>query len=462
MNTSRRHFLRCSAALGAQPLATSLAGLGALAASQARATGGDYRALVCLFMAGGNDSHNWVIPTAGSEYATYAAARADLALSAADLLPIGNGQQEAGRSFGMPGELQPLRAWYQGGHAAIVANVGPLTRPLTLSEYNAGLGRPSKLFSHNDQQSTWQSLSPEGARSGWGGRMGDVLMSANDQPVFTAISAAGNAVFLAGSNVVQFQVGPEGPVSVNALANSSTAGSSTVRGVLQRRLGATTNGTLVSEYAAVLKRAIAANGSLKSALGATVPLTLPTTVLPNAGGTTTLDQVRVAQQLRIVAQSILAAPSLGLRRQVFMVQIGGFDSHANQMRDQPGLMAQVATSVDWFMGAMNQAGLLPNVTLFTASEFGRALVSNGDGCDHGWGGHHVVVGGGTVGGRIHGRFPTVALRTATDIGSGRLLPTTSVTQMAASLGGWMGLSPTDLATVLPDVAQFDPLGLMAG
>jgi uncharacterized protein (DUF1501 family) len=473
MNASRRQFFRSAAALGAaaslpglrhlaQPMTLGLAGIGALAAQRAAARGGDYRALVCLFMTGGNDSHNWVVPTAPDEYAAYADARGGLAWPADDLLPIGSGGQAAGRSFGMPQALQPLRAWYQGGQAAVVANVGPLERPLTLADYQAGAGRPAKLFSHNDQQSTWQSMSPEGAGRGWGGRIGDALMAANDHPVFTAVSAAGNAVFLAGDSVAQYQVGPEGPISVRAMSSTWTAGSNTVRSVMQRRLGTAPAGGLQQEYAQVLERAMAASGVLQQALGGVGALPLPATPVPVGGGSTTLDQIGLARQLRIVARLIQAAPSLGLRRQVFMVQMGGFDTHANQMRDQPGLMAQVAMSVDWFLGALNAAGLLPQVTLFTASEFGRTLTDNGDGSDHGWGGHHFVAGGGTMGGQIHGRFPTVALKTATDVGSGRLLPTTSVTQLAGALGGWMGVSETDLAHMLPGVEQFDPLDLMAG
>ena len=476
MQASRRHLFRTAAALGAaaalpglrhlaQPMTRSLtlglAGIGALAAHRARAQGSDYRALVCLFMAGGNDSHNWVVPTAADEYADYAAARTDLAWPAGELMPMGQGGQAAGRSFGMPQELDPLRAWYDTGQAAIVANVGPLVQPLTLAQYRAGGGLPAKLFSHNDQQSTWQSLSPEGANSGWGGRMGDLLMAANDQPVFTAISATGNAVFLAGHSVTQYQVGPEGPISVSALDNSWTTGSTTIRGVLQRRLNAQHEGTLQAEYARVLTRAVAANGLLKTALAGVGDLPLPTTPLPSGNASTTLDQVGLAKQLRVVAQIIQAAPALGLRRQVFMVQMGGFDSHTNQMRDQPGLMAQVAASTDWFLGTLQGAGLLGNVTLFTASDFGRTLTNNGAGSDHGWGAHHVVAGGDTLGGRIHGSFPTVALGTDTDVGSGRLLPTTSVVQLAASLGGWMGLSDAELADVLPELSAFDRLGLIA-
>jgi uncharacterized protein (DUF1501 family) len=162
----------------------------------------------------------------------------------------------------------------------------------------------------------------------------------------------------------------------------------------------------------------------------------------------------LARQLRVVAQMIAAGPSLGMKRQVFMVGIGGFDSHSFQLRDQPLMMGRVAHSVDWFLQSLQNMGQLNNVALFSASDFGRTLATNGDGCDHGWGGHHFVAGGAIRGGMIHGTMPITALGTDDDLGSGRTLPSTSVTQYAAALGTWMGLSPTDLRTALPNLASF--------
>ena len=302
---------------------------------------------------------------------------------------------KSGRSFGMPQELAPLRSWYEQGRCAVVANVGTLARPVSKAEFKAGVGLPAKLFSHNDQAATWQSLQPEGAPTGWGGRMGDILMAANQQPVFTAVSASGNAVFLSGNQVTQYQVGANGPVQINGAQAGWRAGST---------------------------------------------LALATDAL--------------AKQLRVVAQLIAAGPGLGMKRQVFMVQIGGFDSHSNQMRDQPLLMARVAQSVNWFLGAMQAQGLLNKVLLFTASDFGRTLASNGDGCDHGWGGHHLVAGGSVKGREIYGSMPITALGTNDDLGSGRLLPSTSVTQYAATRGAWMGLSAAELRSVLPNLGEF--------
>ena len=466
MNASRRQFLRAGSGLLAAahplyvglnaPLALSLAGLGAMAATGAEAadTGG-YKALVCLFMAGGSDQHNWIVPMDPGGYADYARVRQELTWPQAKLLALTSTTQGSGRAFGMPLELQPLQSLYQAGHCAVVANVGPLERPTSKAEFLAGVGLPSKLFSHNDQQSTWQSLSPEGARSGWGGRMGDVLAAANQYPVFTAVSATGNTAFLTGGNVTQYQVGTDGPLAIGALGTSSIDGSSGAVAELGKILATAGSGIYQAEYSRTLQRSIDAGGTLRTALiGGAIPA-LPTApiALPS-GAALTLAQDPLARQLHIVAQMIAAAPRLGMRRQVFMVQLPGFDSHSNQMRDQPLSMARVANSVAWFFNAMNGVGLGNAVTLFTASEFGRTLVSNGDGSDHGWGSHHLVVGGAVKGKAIYGDFPVTALGTATDLGSGRLLPTTAVAQLAGSLGGWMGLNATELKTVLPTLGNF--------
>jgi uncharacterized protein (DUF1501 family) len=457
MNSSRRHFFRTAAGLSAAasplvpgfstPLAMSLAGLGAMAAERAHAadtTG--YRALVCLFMAGGNDAHNWVVPTDTSGYADYAKVRAELAWASAKLQPLTTTLQASGRTFGMPTELASLRNWYETGRAAVLANVGTLERPISKAEFQAGgAGVPSKLFSHNDQQSTWQSLAPEGAPSGWGGRMGDLLMSANNQPIFTTVSASGNAVFLTGRSVFQYQVGADGPVGVNALTKPWMMGSTTAAPILRRVLLSSGSNDFQAEHTRVMKRSIDTTAALRVAVDAAGIPALPVGAMANDA---------LAKQLRIVAQMIAAGPKLGMKRQVFMVSIGGFDSHANQMRDQPGLMGRVANSVDWFLRSLDGVGMLNNATLFTASDFGRTLTSNGAGSDHGWGSHHFIAGGAVRGREIYGNFPITALGTSTDVGSGRLLPTTSVTEYAATLGRWMGLSDIELATVLPNLGNF--------
>lgn len=463
-DASRRSFLRAMGGLAASAaipqrslhLVGSLAGLAALASqsSQAATTTG-YKAIVCLYMNGGSDTHNWVVPTDASGYAEYANARAEMAWAADRLQGITVAGQASGRSFGMPSELAPLRDCYAAGQAAIVANVGTLTRPITKADYLAGVGIPAKLFSHNDQAATWQSLAPEGAPSGWGGRMGDILMSANAQPVFTAVSTSGNAVFLSGSNVGQYQVGQEGPVVAGTMTNASTFGSASVGNILRRQYATSTTDRLQTEYARVMQRGLSANATLQMALAGANVLSIPTTPIAQVNAaSTTLDKLSLTRQLRMVLQIIAANQALGMRRQVFMVQMSGFDTHNNQMRDQPVQMAQVAQSISYFMAALNSLGLQNNVTLFTASDFGRTLLSNGDGSDHGWGSHHFVVGGAVRGGQMFGDFPATALGTANDAGSGRLIPGIGVTQLASSLAGWMGLSATEQQVVLPNLGNF--------
>ncbi|MGN6830641.1 DUF1501 domain-containing protein [Paucibacter sp. M5-1] len=461
---SRRSFLRAVGGLAASaaipqhglPLVTGLAGMAALASQSSHAaTTSGYKALVCLYMNGGSDSHNWVVPTDATGYAEYVRSRGELAWAADRLQGITVTGQAGGRSFGMPTELTPLRSWYEAGQAAILANVGPLVRPISKAEYSAGVSVPAKLFSHNDQASTWQSLAPEGAPSGWGGRMGDILMSANAHPVFTAVSASGNAVFLSGSSVSQYQVGVEGPVSASAIGSANLFGSTSAGSALQRAYAAASSDRIQMEYARVMQRGLSANAALQGALtGVNVPAIPSTAVAQVNAASTTLDKLNLARQLRMVLQIIAANQVLGMKRQVFMVQMGGFDTHANQMRDQPTQMAQVAQSINYFMAALNSLGLQNSVTLFTASDFGRTLLSNGDGSDHGWGSHHFVAGGAVRGGAMYGQFPSTALGTADDIGSGRLLPTMAVSQMAGSMAAWMGLNASEQMQVLPSLANF--------
>ena len=473
MNASRRHFLRHAGALAAAlpgaraPLSLGLASLAALSAqtSTAADTGNGYRALVCLFFNGGSDSHNWVVPVDATGYAQYSTARGDLAWPLARLQAIASSRQAAGRSFAMPAELQPLRSWYDSGRAAVLANVGPLLRPTTKAQYQNGSGLPAKLFSHNDQASTWQSLFPEGAPSGWGGRMGDILMSSNPYPVFTAMSATGNAVFLSGQAVTQYQVGSDGPVGVRGLSSDWMFGSNTLKPVLRRSLmrGHANGEPFSTEYGAVMRRSVDTAASLQAALAQVNLPALPTTgVTLGAANPVTLAGDGLARQLSLVARLIGAGQAVGMRRQVFMVSMGGFDTHSNQMQDQPGHMARVALSVDWFLNALQGLGLLNNVVLFTASDFGRTLLTNGDGSDHGWGSHHFIAGGAVQGGDIFGRFPITSVGTADEVGSGRLLPSTSVTELAANLGGWMGLTRSEQELVLPGLGQFSstPLGFV--
>jgi len=493
---SRRAFLRTGmdleAGLKKQGLAsagvfaTSLAAMGSAAAHNV-GSGDPYKALVCLFMYGGNDSHNWVYPFDGAEYNAYAAARGGvynpgsnptgLALTAGSSAMTASNVTD-GRRFAMAPLLEPMRTLYGAGKLAVLANVGPMSRPTTKAQYQGGAWElPPKLFSHNDQQSIWQASAPEGARYGWAGRMGDLLMSVNRQPVFTSISATGNTVLLAGRNVVQYQVGVNGSVSLNGVgANSfnSTTGATRALEAMQAT-GAT---AVQAEYARILTRARNTDSIFKGSVLANetsfdTRVALPSTAYSNVprNHPATIDQDNLAQQLRIVAQIISRNTAIGATRQVFMVAIGGFDIHDNHNRDESILMQRVAGSIKYFTDAIAALGLADNVALFTASDFGRTMVSNGKGSDHGWGATHFIAGGsghastGAVKGQnIYGTMQPAGLGHAWDVGSGRVLPTTSVDQYAATLGKWFGLDDSDLDTVLPKLRNFNPtrdLGFMA-
>ncbi|MFT4173605.1 MAG: DUF1501 domain-containing protein [Rhodocyclaceae bacterium] len=462
-NASRREFLKRAAALSslgaAAPFALNLAGIGQAAAQ----TAPDYRALVCLFLYGGNDHNNMVMPYDVASYNTYAAARGGaqsaggLARDRDGLLEITpSASQGAGRQFALAPEMAALQTLFQQGKAAVVANVGPLVQPLTLAQYraNASGTLPPKLFSHNDQQATWQAFSPEGARVGWGGRLGDLFKSQNSKSIFTAISAAGNNVFLAGDAIFQYQVGVGsatvngGATAINGLANTSLFGSSTGDDVLRALITQSSNIALEQDYADVVSRNLGAAADIKAAMGGYDPASAPFT-LPAS-----LTSSRLAMQLRTVAQLIGARTSLGANRQVFFVSLGGFDTHDNQLTTQPALLREMSDAIAYFSSLTNALGVDNNVTLFTASDFGRTLTSNGDGSDHGWGAHHFVVGGAVRGGNIYGSFPTVALGAADDVGSGRLLPTVSVDQYASTLARWFGVSASDMATVVPNIGRF--------
>jgi uncharacterized protein (DUF1501 family) len=486
---SRREFLRRAAVLsgsvgaGALPFAMNLAAMNAAVAQT-----GDYKALVCLFLLGGNDSANMVLPTDAASWQAYTAARATgsspIALKAvgtpADgtaaagspealggVLPILPDHvafpQNASRSFALHPSMPEVQSLFAQGRLAVVANAGPLVMPLTKAELKAKAKPvPAKLGSHNDQQSTWQALGPEGTKTGWGGLLGDMLASASDGVAFTGISVSGNAVFLAGNQVAQYQVSSSGAVPIDGVSGGlfgSYAASTAYRAVLtQSNVPADQQHLLAREHAAIAKRSLDAQVAFNAAYSAaSVPgpskYTHPATRAQIANP--------VAEQLRTVARVIGARSGLGVRRQVFFVSVGGFDTHDWQNATQPNLMAMLSHAIAYFDDAMGAIGMRDRVALFTASEFGRTLASNGDGTDHGWGAHHFVCGGAVKGRDFYGRFPQIGLDQPDEVGSGTFLPGVSVDQIGGTLGRWFGASDTQLDLVFPNLRNFNrDLGFM--
>ncbi|MDH4190211.1 MAG: DUF1501 domain-containing protein, partial [Betaproteobacteria bacterium] len=361
------------------------------------------------------------------------------ALDATALMPI-SALGDANRQMALAPQLAPLKVLFDAGRMAVLLNVGALLQPTTVAQYAArSAPLPPKLFSHADQQSFWQSSLPEGAVSGWGGRIGDLFLSSNGTSTFTCINVSGNAVFMAGQAAVQFQIGADGAVVLRGI-ESPLYGSPACSTALQRLITADDNShPMQFEHARVMRRALEANARLGG---------LPVLA-------TEFDSRNpLARQLRMVARLIAARGQLGARRQVFYVSLGGFDTHDSLTTKHPGLLAWVADAISSFHAATLELGVADSVTTFTASEFGRTLTSNGDGSDHGWGGHHFVIGGAVRGQRYFGKLPALAANGPDDVGQGRLLPTTSVDQLAATLATWMGVTAGELPLVAPNIGNF--------
>ena len=448
INQSRREFLRTASRLSiagtAAPFALNLAGIGAAAAQ----TANYYRALVCVFMYGANDHNNTVIPFDAPSFSAYTAARATIARPMSALLPLTPiaplTGANAGRQFALPTELGALGPIWDAGKLAVVANVGPLIVPTTKIQYNnLSVPLPPKLFSHNDQQSVWQASSPEGARVGWGGRIGDLMASQNTNTIFTCNSVSGSAVFLAGQSTVAYQVSSSGSTAITGITGS-LFGSASASANLRTLITSGGSNIFTQDLADTTQRSIDANVSLSAALATAPDLPLPTDLASSS----------LAAQLRLVARMIASRNTLGAKRQVFFVSLGGWDTHDNQLTTQPGLHTQVAGSLSYFYNAILGLGISDRVTTFTGSDFGRTLTTNGDGSDHGWGSHHFVMGGAVKGQQYYGTFPVMGLNNNDEVGSGRLLPTTSVDQYAATLARWFGVSETDLRLVLPNIGNF--------
>ncbi|HQQ69991.1 MAG TPA: DUF1501 domain-containing protein [Alicycliphilus sp.] len=449
-NASRRSFLQRASALSvmgsAAPWALSLSAM----ADAAAASASDYKALVCVFLYGGNDYANTVVPYDQASYDAQYALRGNLRIDRGALAPNLLNPSTAlagGRQYALAPGLDPLVPLFNAGQMAVLLNVGTLVQPTTLAQYQArSVPLPPKLFSHNDQQSYWQSSSPEGATSGWGGRMGDLFASGNDSATFTSIGVSGNAVYLAGRNAVQYQVTPGGAVAVNGI-RAPLFGSAAASSALQALMTGTRGQQLENEYVRVCQRSLNANTQLSGAVGG-VSLA---TAFPSGNS--------LADQLKMVAKLIAARGSLGAKRQVFFVSIGGFDNHDSLLKLHPGLMASVGSAMAAFYQATVELGVAGQVTTFTASDFGRTLVSNSDGSDHGWGSMHFVLGGAVKGAAYYGNAPVIANSGPDDVGQGRLLPGLSVDQYAATMAGWLGVSGTDLGLVLPNLGNYSTRNL---
>jgi len=446
---SRRDFLRTSSAAAAAAAFASTPGLAYTQVIGTAAPFNDYRALVCVFLHGGNDSFNMLVPNTGPEYDIYTASRQNLSIAKEELLPINPVSLTPGsEAFGLHPMMSRMQALFEAGNAAFVANVGPLVEPTTKIEYqNQSVILPSQLFSHNDQQAQWNSLKGANtSKTGWAGRMADLIRSnVANQKMATNASLYGTSLFQSADETIAYVMGQTGPLQFEGFSTDPDDILFDQRLAFQRVVEAQYDSIYERGFADIQARAIDAADSVSMAIQDAQASGAISTVFP----TTPL-----GRQLETVAKLIYSRSQLDMQRQIFFVGIGGFDSHDNQNLDQPDLLGGISESIAAFYDATLEIGVSDSVTTFTQSDFGRTLTSNGDGTDHAWGGNQVVVGGAVNGRDIYGNYPVLEIGGAEDVGGGRMIPSTSADQYAATLAKWFGIPDIDLDVVAPNLGNF--------
>jgi uncharacterized protein (DUF1501 family) len=458
MIRTRRSFLQRSsaAALGLAASGGIPFSLATMAAAATRnvAVVSDYKALVCVFLFGGNDGNNLVIPYGVADHATYASGRGVLAIPRADLTAtLIRPSNTGGREFSLHPSMTQLATLFGQGKAAVLANVGPLTQPLTKKQWDAGgVQVPANLFSHSDQQAQWQiGTSDAAVRSGWGGRLVDLYYPQNTTAIASCLSTAGRSTFLNGQTATGLSISASGRFGFDFYPSDAATDPLAVG---FREILNTARAHLFEQaFVDTLRGSIDTQRTFNQAINEAPALA---TVFPGTG---------LGEQLSTVARLIAARNALGVKRQAFFVSLGGFDTHGvDQPGDQANLLAEVSDAIGAFYQATVELGVASQVTTFTESDFGRDFPANGNGgSDHGWGNHHLVVGGAVLGGKLYGKFPTLAVNGPDDASGGRWIPTTSVDQYSATMARWFGVGPTDLPLVAPNISRFTlaDLGFLA-
>lgn len=436
---TRRGFVRLSAASIGSLALRPLGLLPCLAQS-----GPNYRALVCVFLFGGNDSNNTIVPMDDTNFKAYTSIRGSLALTSADLTqPI---QSVSGAPYAFHNKLAEVASLFSSKELAVVANVGSLVQPLTRAQYQAQqTPLPSNLFSHSDQQLQWQTSVAQGnSPTGWGGRAADYVASQgiNSSKFPTFFSVAGNALLGTGAQTQEVALSPGQSLTLTGFNTSAAS---------QARQAAMNNLLTLNSGMSLVQ---AANGTLADSITDAQSLTSALAKAPTLK--TTFPKTSIGSQLAQVAQIISIQNSLGMQRQIFFCSLGGFDTHTGELNTHNTLYPQLSPALSAFYNATQELGMAQNVTTFTESDFSRTFQpTSGDGSDHAWGSHHMVLGGAVQGGQIYGAFPTFELGGPNDTDTrGRWIPTTSIDQYGATLCSWFGIPDAALATVFPNLANF--------
>ncbi len=460
---SRRDFIRQSSCslVGASALASAFLNLGMKnpAAGSETEDGNDYKALVCILFAGGIDSFNVLVPRGNVEYEEYKQIRSDLALEQNTLLPI-IPQTTDGKEYGIHPSMSEVQGMFNEGNIAFLANVGTLVEPTTREQFeNNSVKLPLGMFSHSDQITHWQTSIPnQRSVTGWGGRIADIISGINlSQNISMNISLSGSNIFQVGKESLEYaiQASGNGAIEIIGFGNNDDPYYETKTTAINRILDLEYNNILEKTIATKTKESIEKNKIFSSAIKNIDDFS------------TQFSGSRFSQSLQMVAKTIAARNTLGMRRQTFFIEFGGWDHHDEVLNNQLQMLPVVSKGVSEFYSALKEIGVENNVTTFTTSDFARTLTSNGEGSDHAWGGNHIIIGGAVKGGDIYGKYPSLFAGNSLDIGRGRLIPTTSIDAYFAELACWFGVNIVDLPIIFPNIENFydinsgiNPIGFM--
>jgi len=450
--TRRKFFGQAScAAVGTSTLLSSLVNLkGMAAAAIANSTSlvdPEFKALVCIFMSGGNDSYNMLMPRDTGEYNDYAATRSNIAIPLNEMLPIFP-DAAGGRLFGIHPSMVRSQQLFNEGKMAFISNVGTLVEPVTKDQYWNGQGNfPLGLYSHSDQGQQWMTGLPNGrSATGWGGKVADLINDMNNNPnISMNMSMSGTNIFQTGESTVEFTLDPydgsSGIYGYGATEDWNVFDRMRTK-ALKSMIDYEYQNMFQKTYIDVIRRSRDGHELFQEAIG-NVP----------AFQTVFTDNY-LSRSFQMAANTIAAHEDLGMKRQIIFIDMGGFDNHDEVLNAQSGLLSELDTALGEFQDALEEVGLANQVTTFSLSEFSRTLTSNGNGTDHAWGGNVMVLGGDVIGKRIFGDYPSLALESSLELGSGVILPQMSADQYFAELALWFGVNPSDLPLIFPTLTNF--------
>jgi len=457
---SRRNFIGEASclAVGSATIYNSILNLGlANALSSFSGMNEDYKALVCILLSGGNDSYNMVIPRGNAEYAEYQTTRSNLAIPRNDILAI-NPIIQDGRSFGIHPAMPELQSLFESGDLAFISNVGTLVEPVTKPDLENQMKKiPLGLLSHSDQAMQWMTSFPQERTSiGWGGKMADLLQDANSNSAISMnISLSGNNVFQSGQQTIEYTINSqEGGIGIIGYGEQDPFNQLKTTAI---------NSLLNQQYQDVFKKSY--SNIIRNAQDSNEEFNAAISQVP--AFSTTFSNNYVSQSLLMIARTIAARETLGIKKQTFFLTFGGWDHHDELLSNQDEMLSMLSKALSEFQSALNEISVQENVTTFTVSDFARTLTSNGNGTDHAWGGNAIVMGGGVNGTQMYGSYPSLALNNELETGNGILIPTTSTDAYFAELALWFGVSKSDLPLILPNIGNFysiqspdNPLGFM--